>query len=208
LPLTGPVPEGVKFFCPTCGALYSATRTQAGKNETNTAKCVVCLRFMDQSDSSALPEYKLILRPEMLEKSKPKLRVGMRCKKRNAFINDLRCGETAICGEQIITSNVLKCLAVVDTSLVIIDVIQYRDKFWLVPEWLDSDGLWCRPRRMVYAGKLRHYNFRGLGAEAADFALDETLSEDVLNCRSGIPKGLEHQIIDLPALRVRKPQPH
>jgi predicted RNA-binding Zn-ribbon protein involved in translation (DUF1610 family) len=64
LPLTGPVPEGEKFFCPTCGALYSVTRTQAGKTETNTAKCVVCLRLMDQSDSSALPEYKLIHRPE------------------------------------------------------------------------------------------------------------------------------------------------
>lgn len=62
--LTGSVPEGESFFCPTCGALYSVTRTQVGKNETNTAKCVVCLRVMDQSDSSALPEYKLIHRPE------------------------------------------------------------------------------------------------------------------------------------------------
>ena len=145
----------------------------------------------------------------MLEKSKPKLRVGMRCKKRNALINYLRSGETAICGEQIITSNVLKCLAVVDASLVIIDVIQYRNRFWLVPEWLDlPDGLWCRPRRMIYAGKLRYYNFRAIGAEAADFALDETLSEDVLNGRSSIRKASEHQIIDLPALRVRKPQLH
>ena len=145
----------------------------------------------------------------MLEKSKPKLRVGMRCKKRNALINYLRSGETAMYGEQIITSNVLKCLAVVDTSLVIIDVIQYRNRFWLVPEWLDlPDGLWCRPRRMIYAGKLRHYNFRAIGAEAADFALDETLSEDVLHGRSIMRKASEHQIIDLPALRVRKPRPH
>jgi hypothetical protein len=145
----------------------------------------------------------------MLEKSKPKSRVGMRCKKRNALINYLRCGETAICEEKIITSNVLKCLAVVDTSLVIIDVIQYRNRFWLVPEWLDlPDGLWCRPRRMIYAGKLRHYNFKAMEAEAADFALDETLSEDVLNSRSCIRKASKHHIIDFPALRVRKPQPH
>ena len=145
----------------------------------------------------------------MLEKSKPKLRVGMRCKKRNALISCLSSGETAIFGEQIITSNVLKCLAVVDTSLVIIDVIQYRNRFWLVPEWFDlPDGLWCRPRRMIYAGKLRRYNFRAIGAEAADFALDETLSEGVLNGRTSIRKASEHQIMDLPALRVRKPQPH
>ena len=145
----------------------------------------------------------------MLEKSKLKLRVGMRRKKRTASINYLRCGETAICGEQIITSNVLKCLAVVDTSLVIIDVIQYRNKFWLVPEWLDlPDGLWCRPRRMIHAAKLRHYNFGAIGAEALDFALDETLSEDVLNSRSSIRKASKHHIIDFPALRVRKPQPH
>jgi hypothetical protein len=145
----------------------------------------------------------------MLENSKPKLRFGMRCKKRTASINFFRCGETAIHGDQIITSNVLKCLAVVDTSLVIIDVIEFRDKFWLVPEWLDlPDGLWCRPRRMIYAGKLRHYNFGAMGAEAADFALDETLSKDVLNGRSSIRKASERQIIDLPALRVRKPQFH
>jgi hypothetical protein len=144
----------------------------------------------------------------MLEKSKPKSRVGMRCKKRNALINYLRCDETAICGDQIITSNVLKCLAVVNSSLVIVDVIQYRNRFWLVPEWLDlPDGLWCRPRRMIYAGKLRQYKFRAIGAEAADFALDETLSEDVLHGRSSIRKASEHQIIDLPALRVRKSQP-
>jgi hypothetical protein len=143
----------------------------------------------------------------MLEKSK--LRVGMRCKKRNALINYFRCGESAIRGEQIITSNVLKCLALVDSSLVIIDVIQYRNRFWLVPEWLDlPDGLWCRPRRMIYAGKLRHYNFSAIGAEAVDFALDKTLSEDVLNGKSSIRKASEHQIIDLPALRVRKPQLH
>jgi hypothetical protein len=143
----------------------------------------------------------------MLEKSKPKLRVGVRCKKRNTSKNFCRCGETAIHREQIITSDVLRCLAVVDTSLVIIDVIQYRNKFWLVPEWLDSpDGLWCRPRRMIYAGKLRHYNLRAMGAEAADFALDKTLSEDVLNGRSS--KASEHQIIDLPALRVFRPQLH
>ena len=33
MPLTEPTPEGVKFFCPTCGALYSVTRTQAPKKE-------------------------------------------------------------------------------------------------------------------------------------------------------------------------------
>jgi transcription elongation factor Elf1 len=63
MPLTGPVPEGEKFFCPTCGALYSVTRTQAAKKETNATKCVVCLQVMDR-DSGALPEYKLIHGPE------------------------------------------------------------------------------------------------------------------------------------------------
>ena len=47
-----------------------------------------------------------------------------------------------------------------------------------------------------------------MGAEAADFALDETLSEDVLNGNRGIRKASQHLIIDLPALRVRKPQLH
>jgi hypothetical protein len=63
----------------------------------------------------------------MLERLKFKSRVGMRCKKRSALVDYLRRGETAICGEQIIASNVLKCLAVVDTSLVIIDVIEIQE---------------------------------------------------------------------------------
>jgi transcription elongation factor Elf1 len=64
MPLTGPVPEGKKFFCPKCGALYSVTRIQATKKETNIAKCVVCLQVLEQSESTAVPVYKLIHRPE------------------------------------------------------------------------------------------------------------------------------------------------
>jgi uncharacterized protein (DUF983 family) len=54
MPLTGPVSEGRKFFCPSCGALYSS----------NVAKCVVCLKVMSQTDSTSVPVYTLIHRPE------------------------------------------------------------------------------------------------------------------------------------------------
>jgi predicted RNA-binding Zn-ribbon protein involved in translation (DUF1610 family) len=64
MPLAGPISEGKKFFCPKCGALYSVTRTQAAKKETNIAKCVVCLQVMDETDSTSVPVYKLIHRPE------------------------------------------------------------------------------------------------------------------------------------------------
>ena len=33
MPLTGPVSEGKKFFCPSCGALYSITYKQGAKKE-------------------------------------------------------------------------------------------------------------------------------------------------------------------------------
>jgi transcription elongation factor Elf1 len=64
MPLAGPISEGEKFFCPKCGALYSVTRRQAAKKEVNIAKCVVCLQIMDKTDSTAVPVYKLIHRPE------------------------------------------------------------------------------------------------------------------------------------------------
>jgi predicted Zn finger-like uncharacterized protein len=64
MPLTGPVSEGKKFFCPGCGALYSVTYKQVAKNETNVVKCVVCQKVMSETDSVSAPVYELIHRPE------------------------------------------------------------------------------------------------------------------------------------------------
>jgi predicted Zn finger-like uncharacterized protein len=64
MPLTGPVSEGKKFFCPSCGALYSITYRQTGKKETNVVKCVVCQKVMNETDSPSVPVYELIHRPE------------------------------------------------------------------------------------------------------------------------------------------------
>lgn len=50
MPLTGPVSEGRKFFCPSCGALYSVTYKQGAQKESNIAKCVVCLKVMRETD--------------------------------------------------------------------------------------------------------------------------------------------------------------
>ena len=62
MPLMGPIPEGRSFFCPHCGALYSVTDTRRPKSDTE--KCVVCLKVMDESDSTRFSAYKLIHRPE------------------------------------------------------------------------------------------------------------------------------------------------
>jgi hypothetical protein len=64
MPLSGPVSQGTKFFCPTCGALYSVTYKQASQKETSIAKCVVCLKVMNETDSTSVPVYTLIHRPE------------------------------------------------------------------------------------------------------------------------------------------------
>jgi hypothetical protein len=136
----------------------------------------------------------------MPEARKPKLVLGMRGSKRPDLIEAAR-------EDPIIGPDVFRCLAVVDTSLIIIDVIQYQNKLWLVPEWLDSpDGQWCTPRRMIYAGKLRQCRLRVVGTEATDFALDQTLTEHVLN--GNTRNAAQYQVVDLPALRVRKPQLH
>jgi hypothetical protein len=59
MPLTGPVPDGTSFFCPSCGALYSVTHAQRPKRERNIAKCVICLHIMAKWDSIRVPIYKL-----------------------------------------------------------------------------------------------------------------------------------------------------
>jgi transcription elongation factor Elf1 len=64
MPLTGPIPEGGTFLCPHCGALHSVTHWRLSKSDSNIAKCVVCLKIMDQWDSTNVPIYKLIQRPE------------------------------------------------------------------------------------------------------------------------------------------------
>jgi transcription elongation factor Elf1 len=64
MPLTGPIPEGRTFFCPHCGALYSVTYSRLSKSGSNIAKCVVCLQIMTSWDSTKVPIYKLVQRPE------------------------------------------------------------------------------------------------------------------------------------------------
>jgi predicted Zn finger-like uncharacterized protein len=64
VPLLGPVPEGGTFFCPHCGAMYSVTPSRLPRADRNIANCVVCGQTMDERDSSKVPVYKLIHRPE------------------------------------------------------------------------------------------------------------------------------------------------
>ncbi len=71
MPLTGAIPEGRSFFCPHCGALYTVTYSQRtvtysqpSNSDSNVAKCVVCGKTMDQWDSTKVPTFKLIHRPE------------------------------------------------------------------------------------------------------------------------------------------------
>ena len=56
MPLTGAIPEGRSFFCPHCGALYAVTYSRL--------RCVVCGQIMDKWDSTKVPTFKLIHRPE------------------------------------------------------------------------------------------------------------------------------------------------
>jgi transcription elongation factor Elf1 len=66
MPHVGPVLKGRTFFCPHCGALYSATPSLVPKSEPEAAKCVVCHRVMGTSDNTtkAGSSFELIHRPE------------------------------------------------------------------------------------------------------------------------------------------------
>ena len=64
MPLTGAIPEGRSFFCPHCGALYAVTYSRLSNSDSNVARCVVCGQIMDKWDSTKVPTFKLIHRPE------------------------------------------------------------------------------------------------------------------------------------------------
>jgi transcription elongation factor Elf1 len=64
MPLTGAITEGRSFFCPHCGALYTVTYLRLSNNDSSVAKCVVCGQIMDKWDSTNVPTFKLIHRPE------------------------------------------------------------------------------------------------------------------------------------------------
>jgi predicted Zn finger-like uncharacterized protein len=64
MPLTGAIPEGRSFFCPDCGALYAVTYSRLANSDSNVARCVVCGQIMDKWDSTNVPTFKLIHRPE------------------------------------------------------------------------------------------------------------------------------------------------
>ncbi len=64
MPHFGPVPEGRTFFCPHCGALYAVTPSGHDESDSDVTKCVVCGKIMAKWDSTDVPTFKLVHRPE------------------------------------------------------------------------------------------------------------------------------------------------
>jgi predicted Zn finger-like uncharacterized protein len=64
LAITGAIPEGPSFFCPHCGALYAVTYARLSSSDSNVARCVVCGQIMDKWDSTKVPIFKLVHRPD------------------------------------------------------------------------------------------------------------------------------------------------
>ena len=64
MPLTGAVPQGRTFFCLHCGALYAVTHKRLPNPDSNVAKCVVCGQIMAKWDSTDVPTFELVHRPE------------------------------------------------------------------------------------------------------------------------------------------------
>jgi hypothetical protein len=68
MPHVGPVLEGRTFFCPHCGAHYSATPSIDPKSEHDTAKCVVCGKVMDRSKATKAGSFKSSIGLKMPDK--------------------------------------------------------------------------------------------------------------------------------------------
>jgi ribosomal protein S27E len=61
MPLTGPIPEGHSFFCPSCGALYAVTYSRPSTGSDSTAKCVVCGQVMAEWNSTKRIRLRLLI---------------------------------------------------------------------------------------------------------------------------------------------------
>jgi hypothetical protein len=62
MPLIGPIPGRAVLLSPVRSTLFGDSRLS--RNDSDIAKCVVCLQIMDERDSTKAAIYKLIHRPE------------------------------------------------------------------------------------------------------------------------------------------------
>lgn len=80
-----------------------------------------------------------------------------------------------------------------------VDTIEYKGKFWLVPEWIDmpQEGL-TMPARIILLDILNHQNT--IGSAIGDFVLSDGIPKAVFD---GKQSGGQYVVIERPDIQIR-----
>ena len=93
---------------------------------------------------------------------------------------------------------IFKTLVPIENGIFSFDTIEYEDKLWLVPEWLDGTPKkgYSKPARIICMSSLEQSG----SFEENDYVLKHPIPKAVLD--GNVPKGLENKyvVIENPAI--------
>lgn len=94
-----------------------------------------------------------------------------------------------------------------DPAYVLIDTIEYKNKFWLVPNWIESprEG-WKRPEQIICLEPLPHKRVLPEDGIPADFVLLYKLPIAALDDQSLIPGAFDGVVINSPDIQIPIPK--
>jgi hypothetical protein len=94
-------------------------------------------------------------------------------------------------------------------SMLQVDAIEFENKLWLVPHWLEAPAQGIRmPRRIIRFDNLPHQDLRGKNASFGDFVLSYGIPKALLDETISSPTiAIPFEIRELPEIRLPLPQP-
>lgn len=92
-----------------------------------------------------------------------------------------------------------------DGSTATIDAIEYKGKFWLVPEWLEMphEGL-TMPARIILVDGLPHQRFED--GKPADAVVNCPIPKAVLNGETQKQSEVQFVVVERPDIRIQGPR--
>lgn len=80
------------------------------------------------------------------------------------------------------------------------DVIEHKDSFWLVPEWLDNSARTvCRPTRIISLARLRHHQTPGGNPE---FLVEDPIPKYVFNGQIPPEQADMYGVVEYPEIDI------
>ena len=83
------------------------------------------------------------------------------------------------------------------------DTIEHEGRFWLVPEWLDSQSeAWTMPARIILLDTLHHQKSDG---EQWDFVLNDPIPKAIVHGETEPEPDSQYFVVERPDIQFPKP---